>query len=433
MTDTENLPERVEARKIVDKFSGSLAGLLPTHLRDDGGQQWIASVKAVLATKPEIRIAAENDPNALMAALIQAATKGLVPGTKEFHLVPFAPRRDAPRVIQGIEGYQGIIERIYRAGAVSSVIVEVVKKNDKFSYAPGRDERPQHEVDWFGPRGDLIGAYAYALMVDGATSKVVIVGPDEIERAKAKSASAGSKYSPWNTDPDAMWMKTAARRLENWVPTSSEYRRQKLRDAQAVLAEQSHAAGLADAIQIPESMMKLAEQADDDDLDGIDPETGEVLDVVDAEVVEDRGEERAGTPTGAGEGPAGVAATVVGAGGGPAPTTSPEDLPAGEGGGAATPAPPAEAGEAARLPASPARLTSRQRQALRTEASRLDIQASTAVKLTYFATLLGLPEGKQLTAVDDLTFDQGEELITILRSLTSRAELDERAAGQDTL
>ncbi|WP_030777812.1 recombinase RecT, partial [Streptomyces sp. NRRL F-2664] len=132
-------------------------------------------------------------------------------------------------VIQGIVGYQGIIELIYRAGAVSSVIVETVHEHDTFSYVPGRDERPVHEIDWFGTdRGPLVGVYAYAVMKDGATSKVVVLNRSQVMEAKAKSDGANGKYpqySPWNTNEEAMWLKTAARRLAKWVPTSAEYMR----------------------------------------------------------------------------------------------------------------------------------------------------------------------------------------------------------------
>lgn len=286
--------EPVKPADLVQKYSGSFARLLPSHMREDGGgDQWVATVKALLLTNPEVARAAQNGPGEFLAALVAAARKGLEPGTKEFHLVPFAPKKGAPRVIQGIEGYQGIIERIYRAGAVSSVIVEVVRERDTFTYRPGLDPRPEHLVDWFGDRGKLIGSYAYAIMRDGSTSKVVVIGRAEAARARAKSASAHSEYSPWNTDEAAMWAKTAARRLENWVPTSAEYRRQQLRDAQAVLEERNRTASiaqqLADAEPIPAAVLDAATDEDE----SIDPDTGEVLtsnddpQIVEAELVED--------------------------------------------------------------------------------------------------------------------------------------------------
>jgi recombination protein RecT len=105
-----------------------------------------------------------------MGALMDAARLGLEPGTEQYYLTP---RKVKGRLeIQGIRGYQGEIELIYRAGAVSSVIVEVVYSNDKFRVRPGRDERPIHEIDWDADdRGELRLVYAYAVMKDGATSR----------------------------------------------------------------------------------------------------------------------------------------------------------------------------------------------------------------------------------------------------------------------
>lgn len=268
---------------LVAKYRHTYIEMLPSHLREGGaGDTWIASVESVLRTNTEVAKAAAQDTGAFMAALVPAAQRGLTPGTEEYYLVPFSPKKGQPRVIQGIIGYQGLIELIYRAGAVSSVICEVVKSKDQFTFRPGVDERPQHEVDWFGgDRGNLIGVYAYAIMHNGATSKVVVCGPDEIDRAKAKSASAHSDYSPWNTSPEAMWMKTAVRQLAKWVPTSAEYRRQQLRDAIAVSDERARVEGMT--LHMAGADLPIPQP------DGnVDPVTGEVLlgDVVDAELVE---------------------------------------------------------------------------------------------------------------------------------------------------
>ncbi|PZQ53189.1 MAG: hypothetical protein DI570_24270, partial [Phenylobacterium zucineum] len=305
MTNTVNAPATQDNSPgaLVVRYRQSFISMLPSHLREgEGGDVWIAGVEALLRTRPEIAQAAANNTGAFMAALVPAAQRGLTPGTEEYYLVPFAPKKGEKRIIQGIIGYQGLVELIYRAGAVSSVIVEVVKRNDKFEYRPGRDARPDHEVDWFGgERGDLIGAYAYAIMKDQATSKVVVIGPDEIAKAKAKSASAGSAYSPWATNPEAMWLKTAARQLAKWVPTSAEYRRQALRDAQAVMDERRRVSGMA------EHLADLPIPAAAADGEYVDLVTGEVLtepddsEIVDAELVSDQPLEQVPEGTGGGE------------------------------------------------------------------------------------------------------------------------------------
>lgn len=276
MNQPSNQIAKADPLALVTKYQDAFTSSLPSHINHE---QWVSVVMGTLRSSAEVMDAARNDPGRFLAALLQAARLGLEPGTEQFYLVPFSPKKGAPRVIQGITGYQGLVEMIYRAGAVSSVVVECVYAHDRFEFVPGRDTRPVHTVDWFGgDRGKLVGVYAYAIMRDGATSKVVVLGERDIARAKASSASAHSDYSPWAKHPDAMWLKTAARQLAKWVPTSAEYRRQQLRDAQAVMDERERRAAV---VEFPVTMA---------DGERVDPVTGEVVtdsgDIVDADVID---------------------------------------------------------------------------------------------------------------------------------------------------
>ncbi|MFC5802752.1 recombinase RecT [Streptomyces formicae] len=204
---------------IIEQYKPDLAVVAASHVKVD---TFARLAVGALRQNDKLAEAAQNNPASLMSALMTAARLGLEPGTEQFYLRPIK-RRGQPEV-QGIVGYQGIVELIYNAGAASSVVVEVVRANDEFNYVPGLHERPVHKVDWFNDRGDLVGAYAYAVMQGGATSKVVVLNRSHIARAKAKSDGADTEYSPWRTDEEAMWLKTAARRLGKWVPTSAERR-----------------------------------------------------------------------------------------------------------------------------------------------------------------------------------------------------------------
>ncbi|MFG2617758.1 recombinase RecT [Streptomyces sp. NPDC048507] len=218
---------------MIEAYRADLATVMPSHVKPD---TFVRLAVGVLRRDPKLTEAARNNPAALMGALMDAAQLGLTPGTEQFYLVP---RKTRGRLeVQGIRGYQGEIELIYRAGAVSSVIVEVVRKSDRFRYAPGRDERPDHEIDWDAEdRGALRLVYAYAVMKDGATSKVVVLNRAQVMQAKALSQGSDTPYSPWQKHEEAMWMKTAAHRLTKWVPTSAEYMREQLRAHAEVAAE----------------------------------------------------------------------------------------------------------------------------------------------------------------------------------------------------
>lgn len=223
-----------QARATIGQYKGELVASLPTHLQEKG-VGWLSSALAALRRDDNLLRAANQNPGSLITALSDAAQKGLMPGTKEYYLTPRFGKNTG---VVGITGYQGEIELMYRAGAVSSVIVENVFSNDKFEYVPGRHDKPIHEIDWFGgDRGQLIGAYAYAIMKDGATSKVVIVNKARIDRAKEASSTAGKSFSPWQSDEAAMWLKTAAHDLAKWVPTSAEYIREQVRAVRDVANE----------------------------------------------------------------------------------------------------------------------------------------------------------------------------------------------------
>ncbi|WP_329217441.1 recombinase RecT [Streptomyces microflavus] len=269
---TENITQAVAVRDNgpaaqIEQYRDEYAALMPSHLNPD---QWVRMAVGAIRGDANLVQAAQNDIGAFLRELRTAARLGLEPGTEQFYLTP--RKTKGRKVIKGIVGYQGIIELIYRAGAASSVIVEAVRANDTFRYVPGRDERPIHEIDWFGDdRGDLIGVYAYAVMKDGATSKVVVLNRKRVMEIKAKSDSKHSEYSPWNTNEESMWLKSAIRQLMKWVPTSAEYMREQLR-AQAEVA--GELAAPADAPPPPQPSVDLDDEEDGPIEGELEPEGG---------------------------------------------------------------------------------------------------------------------------------------------------------------
>jgi recombination protein RecT len=257
---------------MVEQYAAEYAALVPSHVN---AEQWVRLAVGAIRGNRDLEQAAQNDVGVFLRELKTAARLGLEPGTEQFYLTPRKSKAHrGQKIIKGIVGYQGIIELIYRAGAVSSVVVETVRGADSFRYVIGRDERPVHDVNWFGgDRGDLVGVYAYAVMKDGATSKVVILNRAQVMDAKAKSDGRNSDFSPWNTNEEAMWLKTAARRLAKWVPTSAEFMREQLRAQAEVAAELP--AGFAPPL--PPPSVDIPDEGDESDDEG----------PIDAEFVDD--------------------------------------------------------------------------------------------------------------------------------------------------
>lgn len=260
---------------LIKQYAEDFRTVLPSHVKPD---TWVRLAQGALKKgkkerdgRTQLEVAAANNPGVFLAAVLDAARLGLEPGTEQFYLTPRKVKGQLE--ILGIVGYQGHIELMYRAGAVSSVVAECVYENDEFDYQPGRDTVPHHRINWDSDdRGKLRLVYAYAPMRNGATSKVVVLNRAEINRIKSSSQGSDSDYSPWRTNEPAMWLKSAVRQLQKWVPTSAEYRTEARNDSAAVA--KAHAEG---------SRSPQVERP----WDGVevDTETGEVWD---AEVVEEQ-------------------------------------------------------------------------------------------------------------------------------------------------
>lgn len=238
---------------LIKRYEGDFATVLPTHVRPD---TFVRLSQGLLRRDENLRRVAERNPGSFMAALLDCARLGLEPGDT-YHLVPFGNE------VVGIADYTGEIELIYRAGAVSSVKAEIVYEKDHFRYTPSLD-RPEHDYDPFDDdRGDMRGVYAYAIMKDGATSRVVTLSKAQIDKIKAVSKTASRADSPWKKWEDRMWLKTAVHQLQKWVPTSAEYITAQLA---AVRKADNMAAPSGEPLPLPNA----------------DPDTGEIHD---AEIV----------------------------------------------------------------------------------------------------------------------------------------------------
>jgi recombination protein RecT len=259
--------------KLMWKNARHLESILPEHV---DVKAFLGTAWAALLASDRLMQNAVAKPDTLLIALFRCAAKGHQPGTEEYYLTP----RDGG--VLGIEGYRGIVERMYRSGAVAKVVVREVCAKDYFRFIEGEDEKPVHDfaarrggttgADFFGQngdpdRGEMVGVYAVARFMTGDWSRPVLLSRNDVFAARAAGGwKPDDKYSPWNrldAGPDhpeftgrSMWLKTAARRLEPWVPTSAEYRREQLRasaNAAAASGQGMPVLAAADAAEIHEA------------------------------------------------------------------------------------------------------------------------------------------------------------------------------------
>lgn len=243
-TVSQAVATRSKADQIVTWLRGQQADLAMAAASHIKPSTLVRVTQGALRRDEKLMRAAIANPQSLLYALLECARLGHEPDTDQYYLVPFGNE------VTGIEGYKGIVERMFRAGAVSAVVAETVRRDDVYRRR-GATLPPAHEFDEFADptdRGPLRGAYAYAVMLDGRYSKVVAMGRAEIMRHKAASKGSDRADSPWQQWEEAMWKKCPLRGLEPYVPTSSEWRREQIRAAAVVAAENG---GSAPAILSP--------------------------------------------------------------------------------------------------------------------------------------------------------------------------------------
>lgn len=211
------------------QFENDFTRVLPGHVTP---QAFIGLAAAYVRRDPKLQEAVQANPGSLVLALRECAALGHLPMKDTFSLVPFNDRT-APngKAVVGIETYQGVIERMWRAGAVTSVHVEVVREHDQARWRPTEMILPYHDFDEFADdadRGHLKAVYAWAKMNGGATSQVAWLPKGQVLKHRKVSRSGDAFWGPewpgegpWTQD---MWKKTALHVLEKFVPTSASYR-----------------------------------------------------------------------------------------------------------------------------------------------------------------------------------------------------------------
>lgn len=216
------------ARSAVNRYAPSFGRVLPGHIQQD---TFVALANAYLARDAALHAAAVESPETFVHALMDCATLGHRPGhnyaltVRRVKIKGQGGERDQwKNVVLGIEEYTGKIERMYRAGRVRTVKAEVVRANDLYTFDRDTMDVPVHR--WtpfasFADRGEMIGVYAYAVLADGSTSRVVELNREQVLAARELATMTGIWDHPIRGQD--MWLKTALHVLEKYVPTSSEY------------------------------------------------------------------------------------------------------------------------------------------------------------------------------------------------------------------
>jgi recombination protein RecT len=225
---TDNIAHYLQREDV----KAQIAAALPKHLTPD------RLARIVLTTIRLNPALAECSTTSLLAAAMQCAQVGLEPINGMAYLIPYnrkikqAGQPDRwVKDVQFIIGYRGLAALARRTGEVTSIAAEPIYENDVFIYKKGFNEVLEHEPN-FRNRGELIGAYAYALTKDGGRYSVVM-NKQEIDNIRNRSKAKDS--GPWVTDYKEMARKTVFRNLAKWLPMSIEFATAAAEDEQREL------------------------------------------------------------------------------------------------------------------------------------------------------------------------------------------------------
>ena len=194
-----------------------IASALPRHV-DEGH-----FIQTALTAMDKLR---DCSIESIQTALLECARFGLAPDGRNAAIVPYK----GVATFQPM--YQGLIDVMHRSGFVSSVHFGWIRERDLWDYTPTAPSPHDfvHKPDpLLSDRGPVILAYAFCWMRDGRRSQVILLNRadaetirDKYSRAYRYAETTGKRDSPWHTDFDAMWAKSAVRRLGKRVPTSPE-------------------------------------------------------------------------------------------------------------------------------------------------------------------------------------------------------------------
>lgn len=224
------------AGQLIGSYQTQFARVVPAHIDPEA---FVELAIAYVKRDRDLLAAAQLNPQSLIQVLRECAALGHLPMKGIFSLVAFNDKNaQGGKSVVGMEEWRGVVERMFRAGGVESVHVEVGRENDRvLRFNRTRDALPLHEYDEFASpaeRGPLKVVYAWARLRAGGTSQVAWLPRYEVLRHRSMSRTAtkvgGTGGSFWGPEEgegpntEAMWRKTALHVLEGFVPTSAAYR-----------------------------------------------------------------------------------------------------------------------------------------------------------------------------------------------------------------
>lgn len=206
-----------ELQKILDARMVQIAKALPPGTMTP--DHFARVVLTLCGKNPRLM---ECNGASLIGAVMQSAQLGLSPDPVlgEAWFVPFKG------VVTFIPGYKGLIKLAYQSEQVAKLAARVVREGDEFDFEYGLREKLAHRPK-SAPTDTMTHVYA-TMKIKGGDVNFLVMTRDEVEAVRKRSpAVRAGKSTPWDTDYEAMAMKTALRRLCKLGPSSVSPRLQQ--------------------------------------------------------------------------------------------------------------------------------------------------------------------------------------------------------------
>ena len=242
MSEIQTYVQKQAAVKVaMTKAQGAILSALPKHL--DPERMFRVYLTAI-NTSPMIL---ECEPISIVGAVMRAAAFGLSleTVTGEAFIIPRRSKNLGNRHAANFQiGYKGLRKLALQGDPeLRDVFAYAVFESDMFEYSLGIE--PTIQLHKPGPgvaRGKLVNAYAVSVWKD-SYRRFEVIDQAAIDHAKKYAGGLDKPDSPWNTNPEAMWRKTAMRRLCNQLALSSDIARELARgdgvDGHDVLRERA--------------------------------------------------------------------------------------------------------------------------------------------------------------------------------------------------
>ena len=171
---------------------------------DSAGRFVQASLTAIKMS-PKLQ---QCNPDSILKALMESARYGLEPNSplSEAALVPYGEK------VEFLIEYRGLLKFAWNSGLVTSIDFDKLCENDKWEYSKGDNAKFSHTPS-FDDRGKVLAYYASAKIKGGGTVRTVMSLREIQAHGKQFSKSFTASTSPWQTDFDAMAIKTVLRQL----------------------------------------------------------------------------------------------------------------------------------------------------------------------------------------------------------------------------